>query len=192
MKIDFRTSGQLLARNTLWNLIGQGAPLVAAIIALPRLIQGLGIQRYGVLSLIWMLIGYFSFLDLGLGRALTKLVAERLGNVPEERLAMEIWTAWMLLMGLGFVAALMVAAIAPWLIHGVLKIPTELQPETLQALYLLAGTMPIVLGTGGLTAILAARQRFGLLNAVAIHREFAALSGRCSCCPSRTASSLWP
>jgi len=177
MKIDFRTSGQLLARNTLWNLIGQGAPLVAAIIALPRLIQGLGIQRYGVLSLIWMLIGYFSFLDLGLGRALTKLVAERLGNVPEERLAMEIWTAWMLLMGLGFVAALMVAAIAPWLIHGVLKIPTELQPETLQALYLLAGTMPIVLGTGGLTAILAARQRFGLLNAVAIPQGVCSIVG---------------
>ena len=94
MKTDSRTSGRLLARNTFWNLLGQGAPLAAAVIAFPPLIRGLGIDRYGVLSLVWTLIGYFSFLDLGLGRALTKLVAERLGNIPEEeRLAMETWTA---------------------------------------------------------------------------------------------------
>jgi O-antigen/teichoic acid export membrane protein len=177
MKTDFRTSGRLLARNTFWNLVGQGAPLAAAVIVFPPLICGLGIDRYGVLSLVWMLIGYFSFLDLGLGRALTKLVAERLGNVPEERLATEIWTAWLLMLGLGVVGALVLATLAPWLIHSVLKIPSELQTETLHAVHLLAWTLPLVFTSAGLTAILAAHQRFGLLNAVAIPQGVCSILG---------------
>jgi O-antigen/teichoic acid export membrane protein len=168
MNTNSPTSGRLLARNTLWNLLGQGAPLVAAVIALPLLIRGLGIDRYGVLSLVWMFIGYFSFLDLGLGRALTKLLAEQLGGLSEEALAKEIWTAWALMLGLGLLGAVVIATIAPWLVHRVLKIPTELQAETLQTIYLLAGTLPLVISSAGLAAVLAAQQRFGLLNAVAI------------------------
>jgi O-antigen/teichoic acid export membrane protein len=177
MKISSHTSGRLLARNTLWNLLGQGAPLVVAVFVLPLLIQGLGIDRYGVLSLVWALIGYFSFLDLGLGRALTKLVAERLGNLPEERLAAEIWTAWLLMLGLGVAGSLVLATLAPCLVHSVLKIPSELHSETLHAVYLLAGTMPLVLTSAGLTAILAAHQRFGFINAVAIPQGICSIIG---------------
>jgi len=177
MNTNSPTSGRLLARNTLWNLLGQGAPLVAAVIALPLLIRGLGIDRYGVLNLVWMLTGYFSFLDLGLGRVLTKLLAEQLGRVLEEALAKEIWTAWSLMLGLGLLGAVVIATIAPWLVHRVLKIPIELQAETLQTIYLLAGTLPLVVTSAGSAAILAARQRFGLLNAVAIPQGVCSILG---------------
>jgi len=177
MKTNSRTSGRLLARNTLWNLLGQGAPLLAAVFALPPLIRGLGIDRYGVLTLVWMLIGYFSFLDLGLGRTLTKLVAEQLGRVSEEMLAKEIWTAWSLMLGLGLLGAVGIAMITPWLVHQVLKIPTELQAETLRTMYLLAGTLPLVVSSAGLTAVLAAQQRFGLVNAVAIPQGVCSILG---------------
>jgi O-antigen/teichoic acid export membrane protein len=177
MNTNSPTSGRLLARNTLWNLVGQGAPLVAAVVALPPIIRGLGIDRYGVLSLVWMFVGYFSFLDLGLGRVLTKLLAEQLGRVSGEALAKEIWTAWSLILGLGLVGAVVIAAIAPWLVYRVLKIPPELQAETLQTIYLLAGTLPLVVSSAGLAAILAAQQRFGLLNAVAIPQGVCSILG---------------
>jgi O-antigen/teichoic acid export membrane protein len=63
------TSGRLLARNTIWNLIGQLVPLLVGMVAIPPLVRGLGIDRFGLLSLVWVIIGYFSFFDLGLGRA---------------------------------------------------------------------------------------------------------------------------
>ena len=72
-------SGPRLARNTLWSLLGQGAPLLAALVTIPVLVRNLGTERFGILTLIWMVIGYFSVFDLGLGRALTKLVAAKLG-----------------------------------------------------------------------------------------------------------------
>ncbi len=63
------TSGRLLARNAVWNLIGNGAPMVVAVFCIPILIRGLGKDQFGVLALAWALIGYASLFDLGLGRA---------------------------------------------------------------------------------------------------------------------------
>ena len=49
--------------------------MVAALAAVPFLMRNLGQERLGVLSLIWVVVGYFSFLDMGLGRAVTVAVA---------------------------------------------------------------------------------------------------------------------
>jgi O-antigen/teichoic acid export membrane protein len=49
--------------------------MLAGLVAIPFLIQHLGQERLGVLSLIWVIVGYFSFLDMGLGRAVTVAVA---------------------------------------------------------------------------------------------------------------------
>ena len=64
-----------LARYTVWNILGMSLPMVVALFAIPRLAHGLGEERFGGLLLIWMLVGYFSIFDLGLGRALTKMTA---------------------------------------------------------------------------------------------------------------------
>src|SRR3954466_7987365 len=74
------TGGRLLARNAAWNLITQCAPLAVAFVTIPVLIAGIGTDRFGVLTLAWITLGYFSLFDLGLGRALTKLVADALGR----------------------------------------------------------------------------------------------------------------
>jgi O-antigen/teichoic acid export membrane protein len=162
------TSGRRLARNVLWNLLGTGAPLLVAIVAIPMLIDSLGTARFGVLTLAWMVVGYFSLFDLGLGRALTKLVAEKLGNGLIEELPALIWTAMWLMIALGVLGAAVVASLSPWLVEVILTIPSELQAETLLAFYLLAASVPIVIGTTGLRGILEAHQRFDLVNVVRI------------------------
>lgn len=162
------TGGRRLARNVLWNLLGTGAPLLVAIIAIPLLIEGLGTARFGVLTLAWMVVGYFSLFDLGLGRALTKLIAEKLGKGQHDEVPSLIWMAMSLMAVLGVLGTVIVALLSPWLVGSVLKIPIDLQPETLTAFYLLAISIPIVISTTGLRGILEAHQRFGLVNAVRI------------------------
>jgi O-antigen/teichoic acid export membrane protein len=53
--------------------------MLVAVFCIPILIGGLGKDRFGVLTLAWAVIGYASLFDLGLGRALTQLVAKKLG-----------------------------------------------------------------------------------------------------------------
>src|SRR6266446_631966 len=111
------TSGRLLARNTVWNLVGSGAPMLVALFCIPILIRGLGKERFGILTLAWALIGYASLFDLGLGRALTQLVAKKLGAGEEKEIPSLAWTSLLLMMLLGFTGAALIFLISPWLVH---------------------------------------------------------------------------
>ena len=60
-----------LKRDTVYNLLGNGIPLLAAVGTIPYLLRVLGNEQFGLLTLLWALIGYFSLFDFGVGRALT-------------------------------------------------------------------------------------------------------------------------
>jgi O-antigen/teichoic acid export membrane protein len=160
--------GHLLARNVIWNLTGNGAPILVAVFCIPILIRGLGTDRFGVLALAWALIGYASLFDLGLGRALTQLVAKKLGAGEEGEIPSLAWTSLLLMLLLGLVGAAVVVLTSPWLVHGVLNVPGALQAETLRSFYLLGLSIPVVISTTGLRGLLEAYQRFGLINALRI------------------------
>lgn len=160
------TGSRTLARSAVWNIVGQAAPLLAALVAIPVTLRGIGTERFGALSLAWLLIGYASLFDLGLGRALTKLAAENLAAGRETEISPLAWTALALMLALGVAGALLIAVPAPWLVGRVLRVPPELRQETTGALYLLAASVPFVISTAGLRGLLEAKQRFGLVNAV--------------------------
>jgi len=159
---------RLLARNTLLNLLGQGLPMIVAIITIPIVIGGLGVERFGVLTLAWMAIGYFSLFDLGLGRALTQILASRIGTGEQGSVPRLTWTALAATTAFGTVGAIVLALLGPWLVTGVLRIPGELQPESRTAFFLLAVSIPWVVSTAALRGVLEGVQRFDLVNYVRI------------------------
>jgi O-antigen/teichoic acid export membrane protein len=170
------TGGKLLARNTIFNFLGQAGPLIVGIVATPILIygldnsliqvEGLGDKRFGVLILAWMVIGYFSIFDLGLGRALTKLVAEKLGDGKDDEVPALIWTGLSLMTLLGLLGALVVLCISRLLVYSVLNVDEFLQLETLYSFYILGLSLPVVIITVGARGVLEAQQRFGLTSCV--------------------------
>ena len=117
------SSGRRLIRNTIWNLLGSGAPLAVAIFSIPILIRNLGKERFGVLALAWALIGYASVFDLGLGRALTQLVAKKLGAGERSDVPSLAWTSLSLMLMLGVAGAGAVIWISPWLVRYALHVP---------------------------------------------------------------------
>jgi O-antigen/teichoic acid export membrane protein len=171
------TSGRLLARNTVWNLLGQMLPMVVGVVAIPPLVRSLGVDRFGVLSLAWIVIGYFSLFDLGMGRALTKLVADKIGGNDEASIPPLVWTSLFLMLLLGVVGGLITLAIAPWLVYSALKVPTALQRETLRSFQLLAASIPLVTLTSGLRGILEAQQRFRILNFIRVPTSIFSFAG---------------
>ena len=73
-------------KNVIWNLLGSGLPLLAAALFVPFTLKLLTIEGFGLLTLIWGLIGYFSLFDLGVGRALTY----QLSTLRDKKLDSEI------------------------------------------------------------------------------------------------------
>src|SRR5258708_31064349 len=140
--------------------------MAVAIFCIPILIQGLGKERFGVLTLAWALIGYASLFDIGLGRALTQLVAKKLGSGEHHEIPALVWTSLLLMLALGAVGSVAIIAISPWLTHHALKIPAGIQPEVLRGFYLLGLAVPRAVDTGGLHALLQADQPCSLLTAL--------------------------
>jgi O-antigen/teichoic acid export membrane protein len=151
-----------------WNLLGIGAPILVALIAIPQLIHWIGIDRFGVLTLAWAVVGYVGLFDIGLGRALTKLTAEVLGQKRDTELLELFWSSMVLTGLLGLVGMAAFGALAPWLVKHVLKIPGPLVAETLRAFYVLSLSVPLVICAAGLRGFLEAHQRFDLVNIVRI------------------------
>jgi O-antigen/teichoic acid export membrane protein len=139
-----------------------------ALLAIPILIRHIGVSRFGVLTIIWTVVGYFSLFDLGLGAALTRMVADRLGKGQGDEIPSLVWTSLALMLGLSILGAIFLAALSPALVGTILTVPVALRAESLRAFLLLAGCLPFMITTTGLRGVLEAHQRFGLVNAIRI------------------------
>lgn len=156
-------SGKRFFSNALWSLSGSILPLTVGLVAMPLLVSKLGVERFGILNLAWLLVGYFSLFDFGLGRALTRLVAEKLGSGQRNDIAGLTGTAMTLIRWLGVVAGAAVAGMAPWIVDW-LSVTADLKEETLSGLWILSLALPFVLLSAGWRGVLEAYGRFDLVN----------------------------
>lgn len=160
--------GPKLARNTAFNFAGQVLPLFAGLLLIPYIVRGLGLDRFGMLGIIWLVFGYLGLMDLGLGRATTKFLAELLAKGEAGQISEMVWTSILLQVLLGVAGGVLIAALTPVLVERVLKIPGGLVGEARAAFYLLAASLPVVLATNGFRSVLEGCQRFDIANLLRI------------------------
>ena len=158
--------GRSMARNTIWQVAGQLLPLFIAAVAIPLLLKRIGVDRFGVLTLAWALVGYFSLFDLGLGRALTKVVSDRLAAGKDHEVAAASWTALTMMFAVGSIFTIAIWLRCEWIARSLMKVPPALVGETMRSLYPLALSIPVITVTTGLRGILEAQHRFGMVNVV--------------------------
>ena len=168
MPQTLKLQGRLLVKNTSLNFGAKVLPLVVMGVTIPYVIEGLGAARYGVFTLIWAVIGYFSVLDLGLGKATAKKVAEALGRGESASIPAIAWTAVVLTLGLGLIASFTLMAFTSLLVNNVFQVDAKLSEETQQVFYLAAVGLLIALVKSALTGVLEAHQRFDLINLVGV------------------------
>jgi len=158
------SSGNLLARNAIWNLLGCGVPLLIAVVVIPILIHGLGTAKYGALAIAWGVVGYFGFLKVGLDFALAKLVGERVGHEPQEQIHDLFNTAFVLLMLSGLVGGIVLAALSHTLAYSWLHVPPDLRGEACVVFRIFAIAMPFVVSGACFVGTLWGYQRYDLAN----------------------------
>jgi O-antigen/teichoic acid export membrane protein len=158
------TDARTVAVSAVWNMAGRIGPLLVALVCTPFLIEGLGVARWGIFTLALSLVGIFGVFDFGVGRALTRLIADRLATGDAEETATAAITGIALLTVFGLVAAIVMAAGAHLYTTTELNLAPELQSEVLTALYVLCASAPLVLLNAALWGVLSAFQRFGAAN----------------------------
>jgi O-antigen/teichoic acid export membrane protein len=156
-----------VSRHTGYNLIGAVIPIALSLITVPIYLKLVGTDRYGVLAIAWLLLGYFGLFDLGLGRATSYRVAALRDSTPQAR-ADTFWAALATNALMGIVGGLLLWAAAGYFFGHVFKVDERLRPEMLSAVPLLAASVPIATLTGVLGGALGGRERFLELNVISV------------------------
>jgi O-antigen/teichoic acid export membrane protein len=121
-------SSKRLKVNFVINLLSPSVRIAVALVSIPIYIHHLGYSRYGVLTIAWILVGYFGFLDLGLSRASTNALA-KLRAAPQADRARVLLTTLILSVGFGLVGAALLFVVGGYMFEHVLTIPADLKRE---------------------------------------------------------------
>ena len=149
--------------NFVYNLMGSLVPIATALATVPLYIHQVGIERYGIIAIAWLLLGYFGFLDFGLSRASANALS-RLAHAPAAERSPVIMTAFYLNLGLGALGGLVMFVGGQWLLASVFKVSISLQGEALAAFPWVAAMLPVGMLNGVAIGVLESRDRFLAAN----------------------------
>ena len=122
-----------LKKNFAINLSGPLVRIVVALIIVPIYLHAVGAARYGVISILWSLVGYSGFLDLGLSRASANALA-KMRAAPQAERARVMFTTLVVNLMLGLSGGFGLFLAAGWLLGHFISAPPELRPEIARAL----------------------------------------------------------
>jgi O-antigen/teichoic acid export membrane protein len=132
----------------------------------------MGATRFGLLGLTLALLEYSGLFDLGLGRATTKHVAEKLATGEEEISHLVIGSV-LSQVAFGLTGGILFALAAPLLANHVFVIPPDMKAEAVAVFRVLGALVPATLLLVSLRGVLEAAHRFDLSNAVRVPSSLA-------------------
>ncbi|MDQ3139162.1 MAG: oligosaccharide flippase family protein [Pseudomonadota bacterium] len=154
-----------VARHTAYNVVGAIVPLAVSLVTVPIYLRIIGLDRYGILAICWLLVGYFKLFDFGLGRAMAQKIAT-LADAPWEQRNRIFWTGGLLSLLLsGLAIGVFVPLGAIGLDHMKLS-DAGLRQEVNIALPLLIAAVPFGVIQSLLVGALEGRREFLKLNLI--------------------------
>jgi O-antigen/teichoic acid export membrane protein len=153
-----------IKKNTTWNLLGSIAPMLIGVVTIPYLIKQIELEAFGILTLVWALIGYFSVFDFGIGRALTHLVSSNRSDARTGTLPAIVKNGLLTVAIFGAIGGLVLAASAHQFGFKWLNVSTSLRQSTVDCLLIAAVGIPLTTIVTGLRGVLEGFEDFRTTN----------------------------
>lgn len=154
--------------NMLSSAAGYAVPMLVNFIATPLLLRALGEAAFGLQSLVGVIIGYLTLMDMGMAWPITKFLAEDRARHEGEAENRLLSTTLQLYAGIGLAGMIAIMLLADWLARSVFQIPADLVNQAV-IVFRLAGIG--FLGSIGLSwgsAVTMGLQRFDLNCSVSV------------------------
>lgn len=123
----------MLLRNSIWNMTGAALPAITALATVPLLITALGVEGYGIVTLIAAVIGYFAVLDVNFSAGAIKFLAESHTANDRKRFAETFWFGAMFYGALGLLGASIIYFASELLIVRFFQVSSAARDETITA-----------------------------------------------------------
>lgn len=151
-------------KNTVSNFLGQFYGLVLGFAVVPYLVHRLGVEAYGVFALAAALGGFASLLNLGVGKALSKRVAEFHWKGDLEPICKLFQTALAVCLGAGAAGALLLIGLQNWISSELFHASGDHKLLVSFALYATGLSVLVSLLFDLLSGLTTALQRFDVYN----------------------------
>jgi O-antigen/teichoic acid export membrane protein len=154
--------------NMLSSAAGYVVPMLVTLITTPLLLHMLGDAAYGLQSLVAVIIGYLTFMDMGLDLPIIKLLAEYRARQDAAAESHLLSTTLQLYAVIGLVGMSGIMLLADWLARSVFQVPADLVDQAV-TVFRLAGIG--FLGSVGMSwgrAVAMGLQRFDLTYSVSV------------------------
>jgi O-antigen/teichoic acid export membrane protein len=152
--------------NAVFSAFGWAVPAMAALVAIPITVRGLGADQYGLLALTAALTGYLGLMEMGLGSALMRYLSfYRALDQGRPMLGILLFgVRWFLAAGL--IGGTFLWFAAPWLSASVLKVPPDLQATSVTVFRLTGVNFALALLVSVGTAIPQSFLRYDIASAM--------------------------
>jgi O-antigen/teichoic acid export membrane protein len=155
-----------VTKSVLWNFLGQGCILLISFFATPFILHKLDVNLYGIYMLVGAAMGYLGFLQLGLGPASVKYIAEYLAKKQELKIRSAFWSCIAIYLVLGICAIFAVFCSADLVIVRFFKIAPVLSATAVLALKLGALEFLVTMISAVVSGIMRSLNRFDTLNRI--------------------------
>lgn len=150
-----------LLKNTGWNIFGLVLPLLMAVPAMGVLARLLGVERFGLFTIAYALMGYASVFDAGLSRAVIRFVSA--SREDKNKVNAILGTSIYTVVAISFFIVILSYILAPALVK-FLNVSDSIHVELIEALRLLGLCVPALLLTQVWRAYLEGVENFSSLN----------------------------
>jgi O-antigen/teichoic acid export membrane protein len=155
--------GTPVFRNVAYNFLSQVWFLILPLATSPYIVRHLGVDAFGVLSLAGAIIGYLAVLDLGMGTATIKYIADAYVARDFQAVSRVIGTSIVIYSGLGLLGTLIILATANLIVTRLLHVPANLVSITLIVFYVSSLGFLVNMPLTVFNAIPSALQRFDIV-----------------------------
>jgi O-antigen/teichoic acid export membrane protein len=157
---------KVILRNIFSNWAGYAITVVIGFFLSPFVVHRLGQTGYGVWTLIVSLTGYFGVLDLGLRQSVGRFISRHVAQQDSASVNRTLSTAFTMLAAAGFLA--IAASIAAALNFDRFHVEPQYRDAARTALLIAGFNIGIALPCSVLSTVLAALERYDLMNAIAV------------------------
>lgn len=152
-------------------------PIAVTLVSVPLYLEQIGLERYGILTLIWTLTGVFAFFDFGMGAATNYLVARAHSGLDSPETGSVILTTGAVNLSLGCLLGLIFWLVVGPLALGSVKSGFDIAVEIDAALPWIALLLPVSFTVSILRNALEGQRRFFTANTIGTGGQAATILG---------------
>ncbi|HEY6881885.1 MAG TPA: oligosaccharide flippase family protein [Polyangiales bacterium] len=156
--------GLRVLRNSAWSILGWLSLLLLSLISSPFMVRELGSEFYGLLALLTSVVAPLGLMDLGMGEATIKYVAESLGRQDMRQVEHYLRTMLTMNVAMGLLGWLVLFFLSRVLVERVFHIPTAHQAMARECLVWLGASWCATQVRQTFIGAVSALQRYRALN----------------------------